>query len=719
MFGKLAQFVVYNPWKVIAAWVIAAVAVVMFAPTLNDVLNREQSGFLPDTYESVQAQHLAKESFAKSDDATGTIVLKRDDGAPLSQADQDKITALATTLNSAGIDRVVSVTTGPQALSPNKEVQLVNIAFKGLPDDTKVFDAIKKIREDGVNDLNGSGIRMAVTGDAALGVDNEDAFANALAIVGFATIALIVFLLLVIYRSPVAALLPILSVGIVSSIAPGIIALVAKSTGLQVDQSLQIILTIVLFGVGTDYILFILFRYREQLREDVAPKDALTFAVEHVGEVIASAAGAIIVAFMALLLAVFGAFRSLGPGLAIAVGIMAIAAVTLIPAIVSLIGPKVFWPSKSWQQAPTGTMFAKLGAFTGRRPAVVALISGGIMVVLALGMFSFKTDYDQLSQLPSDTESARGFKDLQTGFPAGALNPTLVYVHSTNGAALDQAEVDRVAADLKAAPGIGGVMPGPTGALGTIAQNGNTAQINLLLQSSPYANDALDAMAPLRDAAHKVAPPGTEVLVGGPTAAYADIRDANNRDLRVIFPVAGILIAIILGLLLRSVVAPLYLMATVVLVFFSTMGATAFLTTVIQDRAGVSFSLPIMLYLFVVAIGTDYNILMIARLREEARLGKDPREAAALGIAHGGPSVGAAGLILAGTFASMLLAGIAMLTEMGFAVALGILLSSFVMSMFLVPSVTALLGHKAWWPGHGDVAKETRPHDDLEAVATR
>ncbi len=230
MFGKLAQFVVYNPWKVIAAWVIAAVAVVMFAPTLNDVLNREQSGFLPDTYESVQAQHLAKESFAKSDDATGTIVLKRNDGAPLSQADQDKIAALATTLNSAGIDRVVSVTTGPQALSPNKEVQLVNIAFKGLPDDPKVFDAIKEIREVGVNALNGSGIRMAVTGDAALGVDNEDAFANALAIVGFATIALIVFLLLVIYRSPVAALLPILSVGIVSSIAPGIIALVAKST---------------------------------------------------------------------------------------------------------------------------------------------------------------------------------------------------------------------------------------------------------------------------------------------------------------------------------------------------------------------------------------------------------------------------------------------------------------------------------------------------------
>ncbi|WP_214633039.1 MMPL family transporter [Antrihabitans cavernicola] len=710
----MARFVVFNPWKVIAAWVVVAVAVLTFAPGLNDVLNREQAGFLPDKYESVQTQKLAESAFAKSNDATGTAVLKRDDGGPLTPQDQEKITALANTLSTSKIDRVVAAQTGPQAVSPNREVQLISLQFQGLPDDTKVFDAIKKIRETGKTDLNGTGLHMAVTGDAALGVDNQDAFSNALAIVGIATVVLILFLLLLIYRSPVAAFLPILSVGIVSSIAPGIIALVAKATGLQVDQSLQIILTIVLFGVGTDYIVFLLFRFRELLREGEEPKTALVQAVARVGEVIASAAGAIIVAFMALLLAIFGAFRSLGPGLAIAVAIMAIASVTLVPAIVSLIGTKVFWPSKSWQKQPTGTTFAKLGAFTGRRPAVVALISGGIMVVLALGMFSFKTDYDQLSQLPSDTESAQGFKDLQSGFPAGALNPTLAYVHSTDGKPLDQSTVDGIADQLKTAPGIGGTMAGQDGKLGLISKDGQTAQINLLLTASPYANEALDTIEPLRDAAHKIAPAGSEVLIGGPTAAYADIRDANNRDLSVIFPVAGVLIALILGLLLRSVVAPLYLMASVVLVFFSTMGATAFQVTHLQDRPGVSFSLPIMLYLFVVAIGTDYNILMIARLREESRLGKEPREAARLAIAHGGPSVGAAGVILAGTFGSMLLAGIAFLTEMGFSVALGILLSSFVMSMFLVPSVTALLGHKAWWPGHGDAARETKPDDDLE-----
>ena len=192
---------------------------------------------------------------------------------------------------------------------------------------------------------------------------------------------------------------------------------------------------------------------------------------------------------------------------------------------------------------------------------------------------------------------------------------------------------------------------------------------------------------------------------------YADIRDANTRDLWVIFPVAGVLIALVLGFMLRSVVAPIYLMVAVVLGFFSTMGATVIAFTGIGDQAGVSFMLPMLVYLFVVAIGTDYNILMIARLREEAKLGNDPRKAADLAVEHGGPSVGAAGVILAGTFASMMLGGISFLVEMGFAVSIGIMLAAFVMSMFLVPSVTALLGHAAWWPGHGDRAT-TPPSED-------
>ncbi|GAA4703149.1 MMPL family transporter [Phytohabitans rumicis] len=718
MFERLGRFVVYNPWKVILGWVIAAAAIVVFAPTLSDVTSSDQANFLPNSYESVKAQELAESAFGESSDSTATIVVRRTDGQPLTDADSSMVGTLAQKVQSANIERVTGVVTGPQAVSPNKQVQLVSAGLEGLPDDQKVMDAVQSIRDIAKSEVTGSPLTLAVTGDVAMQLDNQDAFENAFVIVGIATVALIIILLLVIYRSPIAALLPIVTVGVVSAIAPGLIALVAKATDLQVDQSLQIILTIVLYGVGTDYILFLLFRYRERLRAGDDRKEGLVKSVARVGEVIASAAGAIVIAFMALLLAVFGAFTSLGPSLSIAVALMAIAAVTLVPAVVSLFGPKVFWPSKSWQRAPRGSVMQAVGRFVGRRPAVVALASGGLMVALALGSLAMQTDYDQTAQLPEDTESSQGFRDLQAGFPPGALNPTTVYVRSDSGQRLDQAALDQYANKLKEVPGVGQVMAGPAG-LATLSQDGTAAQISLLLADSPYSQEALDlAGDELRDVAHANTPSGTTAYVGGATSVFADIRDANGRDLRVIFPVAGALIALILALLLRAVVAPLYLMLAVVLGFFTTLGTTVLVFQGIGDRAGLSFMLPTILYLFVVAIGTDYNILMIARLREEARLGNDPRTAADLAVEHGGPSVAAAGLILAGTFASMMLGGIAFLTEMGFAVAIGIAISAFVMSMFLVPSLTALLGRKAWWPGHGDAPSGTaEPAEEREPVA--
>lgn len=266
MFTKLGRFVVHNPWKVIAAWVVAAIAVLAFAPTLGDVTNKDQAAFLPDSYESVQAQKLAADSFGQTNDATASIVLKRTDSGALTPADQAKATDLANKISAAKIDRVTAAVTGPQALSPNKQVQLVSVGLKGLPDDQAVLDAVQKVRDVTGPALADSGLQYGVTGDAALFLDNQDAFNNAFVVVGIATLVLIVGLLLFIYRSPVAALLPILTVGLVSAVAPGLIALAAKAFDLQVTQDLQTILTVVLYGVGTDYILFLLFRFRERLR---------------------------------------------------------------------------------------------------------------------------------------------------------------------------------------------------------------------------------------------------------------------------------------------------------------------------------------------------------------------------------------------------------------------------------------------------------------------
>ena len=713
MFGRLGRLVVHNPWKVIVGWLIAAVALVSFAPSLSDLTNQDQASFLPNKYESVQAQKLAEQAFPQSTEQTALLVFKRGDGKDLTEGDKGEITRIAHELGAAGVEHVSKVEAG----AATGGIGLATAYIKGDQTDKFVNEALKELRDEAKPLVGPTDLKVGFTGGVAVNVDNEEAFKSAEMIVGIVTILLILVLLLIIYRSPIAAVLPIVMVGIVFMVAPPVIAIVGKAFDLQIDQSLNSILIIVLFGIGTDYILFLLFRYRERLRAGDDRKQAMVVAVERVGEAIASAAGAVVIAFGTMLLATFGAFKSMGPGLAIAVIVMAVASLTLVPAVVSLIGPKVFWPSKTWQHQPKGTAFHKIGGVVGRKPLAVALVSGVIMLAFAAGALNFKADYDQLGQLPSNTESAKAMKDMQRSFPAGTLNPTQVYLRSESGKPLDKAAAESFALSLKDVDGVGdvGQVAETTPATHVkLSQDGLSGEISIVLEHSPFANKALDTIDPLRDFVHDKAPADTRSMVGGSTASFEDIRKATNRDLSVIFPVAGLLIALVLALLLRSVVAPWYLMLAVVLGFAATMGATVLVFQTLMGNSGLMFMLPVMIYMFVVAIGTDYNILMVARLREEAKEGHEPKQAAALAVEHAGPSIAAAGVILAGTFASLMMTGIDMMTQMGFAVSVGICIAAFVMSMFLVPSVTALIGHAAWWPGHTDRAtrKDSGPGRD-------
>ncbi|MFI7606702.1 MMPL family transporter [Micromonospora sp. NPDC049366] len=706
MFERLGRFVVGKAWWVIAGWVIAAAAIIATTPSLSDITSADQESFLPRSYESVRATELGQKAFPQQATATATIVVKRADGQKLTPADEARVGQLAQSLKARNIPHTSGYLTGPQAVAPDKSVQIISVGLDApTPDDPALLDAVRDLRRDLGPELANSGLTAGVAGDVASFVDNEDTFNQAFAVVGIATIILIIGLILIIFRSPIAAVLPVVVVGVVLSITTGLVAAAGKAFDLSVSQDVQTILLIVLFGIGTDYILFLLFRYRERLRAGDDKRTAMIISVQRVGEVITSAAGAVIVAFLVLLLASLGFFGSLGPALAIAVAVMLVTSLTLIPAVVSLLGRYVFWPSKAWQRAPKATVSHRLGTAIGRRPALVAAASGALLVALAVGVFGYKADYDFSAGFPQDTESAKAAKDLQRGFAAGALAPTETYLTTTNGSPLTEQQITEFSAAVAKAPGVGQAQPPER------STDPSVARVNLLLNENPVSNEAITLVREdLRRAVHAAAPPGTRALVGGTTAIFADINSANNRDLSVILPVAAALIALILALLLRSLVAPIYLVIAVLLNFAATLGATVYLFQGIRGEPGVTFQLPIILYLFVVAIGTDYNILMIARLREEARAGNEPHRAAAIGVEHAGPTVAAAGLILAGTFAVLLLAPISFLQQMGFAVAIGIVLSAFVMSMFFVPALTALIGHKAWWPGHGDARPATGRH---------
>jgi putative drug exporter of the RND superfamily len=423
-----------------------------------------------------------------------------------------------------------------------------------------------------------------------------------------------------------------------------------------------------------------------------------------------SAGGAVIVSFMALILSSLGIFKSIGPALAIAVAVTVLAALTLVPAVVSLIGTKIFWPSKSWQKEPTFARFGAIGQSLGRRPAAYAGASGVVLALLAIFALQFNPNFDLGdSGAPKTVESSVALTTLERGFPPGATDPTVVLLHSTNGQGLTDSETTTYAAALGKADGVGQVGPAQ------LSPDKQTASYSVVLDTYPTSDAALAAIkGPVRTTAHDAAPGGTEALVGGTTSVFVDFQKAMNRDYKVVFPVAAIVIAIILALLLRSLVAPWYLMASVGLGFGATLGAAVIVFQNIKGDAGLVFLLPIYIYLFVVALGTDYNILMIARLREEAREGKDAREAAAQAVTHAGPTVAAAGLILAGTFASLMLGGNSLLVALGFSISFGIFVAAFVMAMFFTPAITALIGHAAWWPGHGDETRE--PEQESQPV---
>ncbi len=694
MFAKLGRIVVRHPWRVIGVWIVAAVAIIGLAPKLSTTSS--EVSFLPSHYQSVQAAHLQKKAFATTATPAALVVAERRGGLPLTARDVSTLERAQRVLASHRIPAVTAI--DPAVVSPNHLVGVIGVEMPNVQGQltTAQTDAVLTLRHDVASLTKGTDLRAGVTGTAAEAVDQQKSAQTASKVVAIATIGLILALLLLIFRSPVIALLPVLVIGVVSQVADGLIASLSRAFGLHIDSTVSTLLIVVLFGVGTDYVLFLMFRFRERLRAGVEAKDAMIDAVTRVGPAIATAAGAVIIAFLALTLSSITLFRSLGPALAIAVATTLLAGLTLIPAIVSLLQTRTFWPSRAWQREPEGARFGAIGNVLARRPGRVALASAGVLVVLGAFALSFHPSFTLTSGKTATTQSAIYSKVLLRGYAAGEAEPTDVYLESTSGTAIPPSALTAYGQRLARVDGVATVAPA------RVAEHGAVADFRVVLTHSPKSDAAMSTVrGPLQRAAD-AAPPGTRPLIGGITSVYVNLQSAMGHDYALVFPVAAVLILLILALLLRSAVAPWYLMGAVGLGFASTLGASVLVFQDAQGESGLSFILPIVMYLFVVALGTDYNILMVSRLREEAREGRGPRGAAAMAVRHAGPTIASAGLILAGTFASLILAGGTTLSQMGFAISVGIAIAAFVMAMFLTPSLTALVGHRAWWPGHRD-----------------
>ncbi|MGW7531598.1 MMPL family transporter [Amycolatopsis sp. NPDC054798] len=721
MIRALTGYSTRRPWRVIAAWVLLGAALIALTPTvLARVTQHQSADFLPSGYDSAAAQRIAEEKFGTNPDATTvTMLVARADGKALGSADQERIEAEAAKLARRQVlmpteddmprflvpDRSQTPRIVPAMTAPDRSFALLSVQLTGNPSDKGVQGVYRTFRDAARTEFAEAGMRTGFTGSLAERVDTTDAHAVAAKVGSALVMVFIILLNVLVFRSVLAALLPLLAVALIGGAAAGAVAGAALLAGHKLDAGTPDLISVVLLGIGIDYLLFLLFRFREHLRDrpDQPAREAAAQVSARVGTAIASAALTIVAAFATLGAATFGQFRSLGPAIAVAVLVMLLGSLTLMPALLAVAGRKMFWPSAALSRQPAEGRAARLASLVTRRPLMMAAASVALLGALALGLTGIRMDYGRPSSGDS-TPAAATAAEISRALPAGVSDPTSVFVTTEDGSTLTVERLDGLAQGLSRVGGVGQVAPT------VLTEDRRAARIDLYLTVGSQSQQARDlAAGPVRTAVARNTPGGTTAHVGGTAAIFADISTAVDHDLKIVFPVAAVLIALILLLLLRSLLAPVLLMLSVGLGFAATLGAATLLFQHVAGEPGVNFTLPLVLFLFVVALGTDYNILITDRIREETRRPGPARTAVARAVRHTAPAIATAGAVLAGSFAT--LATSPGNEQVAFAMALGIMLSALVLSLVLVPALAALLGKALWWP------LRPRPAGDRQASA--
>ncbi|MFL5883547.1 MAG: MMPL family transporter [Thermoleophilaceae bacterium] len=682
-------------WIVLAAWLVLLVVFAPLGGKLGDKTNDQTSSFLPKHAESTKVLNLLESEFPGGETDNALIVYKRPGG--LTAQDKRKMADDAQRIRVA-----IPVVGRPVVpFQPGSPRQLVardgTLAYTvfAVPDRPKELDKWgKKVRD--VTGKGTGGLRVYLTGELGFNTDASEIFGSLDSKLLIATVLLVLVLLGAIYRAPIIAFIPLVVVGVAYMVATGLIYLYAD-TGATVSTNSTSILVVLMFGVGTDYCLLLVSRYREELRRFEDKHRAMGRALHRVGPAIVASGLTVAVSMLVLLVAETGSIHSLGPVAGIGVLCALLAGVTLLPALLTIAGRRGFWPRRRLiAYDPEATIHERAGVWRRigdrvvRHPgpalaATVALFGAG-----ALGLLAYKEDYSTTGFFKKKTESVTGYKALQAAFPAGVLSPTTVLVQRDNGP-VRPADVQAVAARLRAMPHVAAVLTN-----GGTSRDGRIARLSLVFADDPYKQAAFNRVPQLRRAVSNLGP-GVRALLGGGSATQYDFNRASARDLKVIVPIALAVICVILGVLLEAVVAPLVLIGTVIASFFGTLGIGILFIRYVDGQTGIDNSLPTFAFIFLVALGIDYTIFLMSRVREEARR-HGTREGTLRALTATGPVITSAGVILAGTFSVLMTLPVTFAFNIGFLVALGILLDTFIVRTIMVPAAVELVGDKIWWP---------------------
>jgi len=667
---------------------------------LTSVQENDNSAFLPDSAESTKAVKLLESFAAGESTAFPTLVLLEGTVGPevLQQINAHLETVSDLKLGGTEVSLSKYLLPGSQVTAfpaPDGNAVLASILLDGaaigevLPNDEPVLPAIvEALREDFTPFAKELGFDSYVTGAGGLIGDLFGAFGDLDSTLLLTTLGVVAFILIIVYRSPILWILPLLSAVFALSTAGGVIYLLAKNNVIDVSGQSQGILSVLVLGAGTDYALLLISRYREELHHHASRIDAMKAAYKGTFEPIVASGSTVSLGLLVLLLSDLSGNRGLGPIGAIGVVVSVITMVTLLPAFLVLFGRWVFWPRiPRFDDADTqltGT-WAKIGKVVERRPRRAWVFTGLLLVVLAAFSTTLKTDGLSTSEsFTGNPESVVGQKLLLNHFPGGEGDPTKVI--------LKNELIPVVSEKLRSVDGVTAVAP-EANAAGVIVKDGLSI-LNVTLSTAPDSRDSRDRIPAIREAVKSI---DKSILVGGTTAVFYDTDVAARHDNRTVIPVVLLLITLILGLLLRSIVSAVLLLGTVVLSYFATLGVCALVFNHIFGFAGADASFPLFAFIFLVALGIDYNIFLMTRVREEAgKLGT--RKGVIKGLTVTGSVITSAGIVLAATFGVLGILPLVFLAELGFAVAFGVLLDTIIVRSILVPALVHQIGPKVWWP---------------------
>jgi putative drug exporter of the RND superfamily len=760
IFRAIGRFAVKFRWAVVVLWIVAAVAIPKALPSLASVTQGNNSSFLPANAPSEKASVLAA-PLGESASVTPVPVVAAVTTGSFSAADQAWLATLTADLAKVPTvqkarDLGESSVPGPNGVA-GQAAQLQVLSTVNLNDNGAVTDLVDNLRAAITRSSPPPGVQVHLAGQVAIQVDQQKQSGNTGNQVQFVALIFILVLLLLIFRSLLAPFITVIPALLSVAISGPLVAELANH-GLKVSQLSQLLLIVLVLGAGTDYGLFLVFRVRERLRLGDNSKEAVVNALTKVGESITFSALTVVAALLSLLFATFQIYSNLGIPLAIGIGVMLLAGLTLLPALLAIFGRAAFWPSKNKAGATTTGVWGRIASRVVKRPGAALLIGVIAFGALATAVTAYQSaGFGGTISAPAGTDSAAGTTLLNKYFPATAANPTnLIYtlpvpawddgaaiaaatakleaskefkgvtgpLNPVGGTTLTPVEYADLHAILGNAPLPTTVPPVPAALAGkvTAAQwngayqlyratqqfvsvDGKTIQWETSLAAGdPSTTAALNAVPGVRAAAASVVPTlhATDYGVAGEAPALYDISAISNSDLAHVIPIAIVVIGVLLALVMRSLVAPLYLIASVALSYFAALGLAVIVFIELGNSGGITFILPFLLFIFLLALGEDYNILVMTRIREEAHH-YPLREAVSRALSVTGTTVTSAGLVLAGTFTVFAVvggrgSGGSQIVDVGVGLALGVIMDTFVVRTVLVPCTVVLLGRWNWWP---------------------